>query len=123
MGSSLSQTAWVWIAVFSGVLFLLFDASRYFTHQISPVTLRRWSGDPDQEVRSRWFEYDPLNLRLLNGAMLQIALAVALLATVEAFSVRMAALVWLLVILIWKFALGFVPEDVAEILLRSIFPV
>ena len=58
MGSSLSQTAWVWIAAVSGLLFLIFDASRYFTHQISPVTLRRWSGDSEQEVRSRWFQYD-----------------------------------------------------------------
>src|SRR6266498_3438685 len=84
MGSTLSQTAWVWIAVISGLLFLIFDASRYFTHQISPVTLRRWSGDPEQEMRSRWFQYDPLNLRLLNGALLQIALVVALLATMRA---------------------------------------
>ena len=124
MGSSLSQTACVWIAVVSGLLFLIFDASRYFTHQISPVTLRRWSGDPDQEVRSRWFEYDPLNLRLLNGALLQIALAVALLATVRAFdSLKIAAGAWLLIILLWKFALGFVPDDIAEFLLRQIFPV
>src|SRR5262245_11049100 len=124
MGSSLSHTVWLWMAVVSGLLFLIFDASRYFTHQISPVTLRRWSGDPDQEVRSRWFQYDPLNLRLLNGAMLQIALAVALLATVRAFdSVKIAVIVWVLIILLWKFALGFVPDDIGEILLRHIFPV
>src|SRR5262249_35514195 len=124
MGSSLSHTVWLWMAVVSGLLFLIFDASRYFTHQISPVTLRRWSGDPDQEARSRWFQYDPLNLRLLNGAMLQIALAVALLATVCAFdSVKIAVIVWVLIILLWKFALGFVPDDIGEILLRHIFPV
>src|SRR5437588_5286479 len=123
MGSSLSQTAWMWIAAVSGLLFLIFDASRYFTHQISPVTLRRWSGDPDQEMRSRWFEYDPLNLRLLNGALLQIALAVALLATVLAFSIRTATVIWILVILAWKFALGFVPEDIGETILRLLFPV
>src|SRR5258706_8528714 len=112
MGSSLSHTAWLWIAAVSGVLFLIFDASRYFTHQISPVTLRRWSGDPDQEMRSRWSEYDPLNLRLLNGALLQIALVVALLATVQVFdSGKIAAAIWLAVILVWKFGLGFVPED------------
>src|SRR5438067_585788 len=123
MGSSLSQTAWVWIAAVSGLLFLIFDASRYFTHQISPVTLRRWSGDPDQEVRSRWYQYDPLNLRLLNGAMLQIALVIALLATVRTLdSVKIAAAIWVFIILVWKFALGFVPDDIAEILLRQIFP-
>ena len=123
MGSSLSQTAWVWIAAVSGLLFLIFDASRYFTHQISPMTLRRWSGDPEQEVRGRWLQYDPLNLRLLNGAMLQIALAVALFATVLAFSIRIAAVVWILVILIWKFVLGFIPEDVGETILRLLVPV
>jgi CBS domain containing-hemolysin-like protein len=123
MGSSLSHTAWLWIAIVSGLLFLIFDASRYFTHQISPVTLRRWSGDPEQEARSRWFQYDPLNLRLLNGAMLQIALVIALLASVRAFdSVKIALVVWVVVVLAWKFALGFVPDDVAEILLRHIFP-
>jgi CBS domain containing-hemolysin-like protein len=123
MGSSLSQTAWVWIAAVSGLLFLIFDASRYFTHQISPVTLRRWSGDSEQEVRSRWLQYDPLNLRLLNGAMLQVALAAALLATALAFSIHTAAIVWIAVILIWKFALGFVPDDVGETILRLLFPV
>src|SRR5437764_2301840 len=123
MGSSLSQTAWVWIAAVSGLLFLIFDASRYFTHQISPMTLRRWSGDPEQEVRGRWFQYVPLTLRLLNGAMLQIALAVALFATVLAFSIRIAAVVWILVILIWKFVLGFIPEDVGETILRLLVPV
>jgi putative hemolysin len=124
MGSSLSHTAWLWIAVISGLLFLIFDASRYFTHQISPVTLRRWSGDPEQEVRSRWYQYDPLNLRLLNGAMLQIALLIAVLATVRVFdSMKIAAVIWAFIILVWKFALGFVPDDVAELLLRQIFPV
>jgi putative hemolysin len=124
MGSSLSQTAWVWIAVLCGLLFLIFDASRYFTHQISPVTLRRWSGDTDQEARSGWFQYDPLNLRLLNGAMLQIALAIALLATVRIFdSVTVAAVIWIGVILVWKFSLGFVPDDLGEIVLRMLVPV
>ena len=105
-------------------MFLIFDASRYFTHQISPVTLRRWSGDPEQEVRSRWYQYDPLNLRLLNGAMLQIALVIAVLATVRTFdSMTIAAAIWAFIILVWKFALGFVPDDVAEFLLRQIFPV
>ncbi len=124
MGSSLSHAAWVWIAAISGVLFLIFDASRYFTHQISPVTLRRWSGDTDQEGRSRWTQFDALNLRLLNGALLQIALVIALLATVRIFdSTKFALIIWIFIILLWKFALGFVPEDVAEVLLRRLFPV
>jgi CBS domain containing-hemolysin-like protein len=124
MGSTLSPAAWLTIAVVCGLLFLLFDASRYFTQKISPVTLRRWSGDSDQEERSRWFHYDPLNLRLLNGAMLQVALVVALLATVEAMgSMGQAATLWLVIILGWKFALGFIPDDLGEAILHKLVPV
>ena len=124
MGSTLSHAAWVWIAVLGGIFFLIFDASRYFTHQISPVTLRRWSGDTEQEARGRWLQYDALNLRLLNGAMLQISLVTALLATIAACqSVKITAAIWIVIILLWKFALGFVPDDVAEVLLRRLFPV
>lgn len=124
MGSSLSNAAWLSIAVVCGLLFLVFDAARYFTNQISPVTLRRWSGDPDQETRSHWFQYDPLNLRLLNGAMLQIALVVALLATVRVTeSLGQAAALWLLIIVAWKFALGFIPDDIGEAILHKLVPV
>ena len=130
MGSSLSHAAWVTIAAVCGFLFLVFDASRYFAHQISQVTLRRWSGDPDFETRSRWFHFDPLNLRLLNGAMLQIALVVSLLATVRTFETRslgaacvLAASIWLAVIIAWKFALGFVPDHLGEVVLRGLIPV
>ncbi|MEK6372419.1 MAG: hemolysin family protein [Acidobacteriota bacterium] len=124
MGSSLSNAAWMTIAVVCGLLFLIFDASRYFTHKISQVTLRRWSGDSDQEARSRWFHYDPLNQRLLNGAMLQIALVVALLATVQATeSIGLSAAVWVLIVLVWKFALGFIPDDLGEAILHKLVPV
>jgi putative hemolysin len=124
MGSSLSHAAWLWIAAITGLLFLVFDASRYFSHQVSQVTLRRWSGDQEQEARSRWFLYDPLNFRLLNGAMLQMALVVALLASVRAFdSVKIALLIWLLVIIGWKFVLGFIPDDLGETILRGLVPV
>src|SRR5438876_1003054 len=123
MGSSLSHAAWVTIAVVCGLLFLIFDAARTFVHQVSPVTLRRWSGDPDLESRSGWFQYDPLNLRLLSGAMLQMALVAALLATIEAVgSLRVAAVIWLAIVILWKLALGFVPDDLGEAILRRIVP-
>jgi putative hemolysin len=124
MGSSLSNAAWLTIAVVCGLLFLIFDAARYFVHKVSPVTLRRWSGGDEQETRGRWLIYDPLNLRLMSGAMLQIALLVALLATVRGLeSLKLAAVIWLAVILLWKFALGFIPDDLGELMLRGLVPV
>jgi len=123
MGSSLSNAAWLTIAVVCGLLFLIFDAARYFVHKVSPVTLRSWSGESEQETRSSWLHYDPLNLRLMNGAMLQIALLVALLATARGLeSLQLAALIWLAVIIIWKFVLGFIPEDLGETILRGLIP-
>ena len=35
MGSSLSHAAWATIAVLSGILFLVFDAVRFFVQQVS----------------------------------------------------------------------------------------
>ncbi len=127
--SSLSHSAWVVIAVLSGALFLVFDAARYFAHQVSPVTLRRWTGDPEYERRGRWFQYDALNLRLVSGAVLQFALVAALLATVRALDARpvgsaagIAATIWLVIIMAWKLVLGFVPDDMGETILRSLVP-
>src|SRR5438067_1301910 len=85
MGSSLSHAHWTAIAIVCGLLYLIFDAARSFVQQVGPVTLRRWSGDPEMEAARRWFQYDPRNLQLLSGAMLQISLVVAMAATVMAF--------------------------------------
>ena len=124
MGSSLSTGVWLTIAIVCGLLFLVFDAARYFAHQVSPVTLRRWSGDAEQETRSRWLHYDPLNFRLMTGAMLQIALLTAFLATGHAFdSLPSAALFWLVIVIVWKFILGLIPEDLGEKILRGLVPV
>ena len=129
MGSSLSHAAWVTIAVICGLLFLVFDAVRYFTQRVSAVTLRRWTGDPELEGRSRWFYYDPRNLQLLSGAMLQIALVAAVLSTLRVFDPKpigvaatVTAAIWIAIIVFWKFGLAFIPEDLGEAVLRRLIP-
>jgi CBS domain containing-hemolysin-like protein len=111
MGSSLSHVTWIVLSAISGILFLVFDAIRYFAQNISAVTLRRWSGDPAEERSSRWLHFDPRNLQLVSGSLLQIA-----------FACGLSAAVWLVVVILWKFVLAFVPEDMGEMLLKALIP-
>lgn len=117
------------LAVLCGGLYLIFDAARYFAQQVSPVTLRRWSGDVDFAHGSRWFQYDPRNLQLVSGAILQMALIFAFAATVMALGARspavdigLAALIWVVIGVVWKFLLTFIPDDVGEKVLRALLP-
>src|SRR5438128_1976859 len=127
--SSLSHVTWIVLSAISGVLFLIFDAIRYFAQQISPVTLRRWSGDQAVERSSRWFHFDPRNLRLVSGSLLQITLVGAFVSTIRildgesaAFACGLSAVVWLVIVILWKFVLAFVPEDVGEMILKALIP-
>src|SRR2546430_1113418 len=111
------------------VTLMIFDAARSFVQQVGPVTLRRWSGDPEMEAARRWFQYDPRNLQLLSGAMLQITLVVAMASTVMAFDDRptweaclYAVAIWIAVAAVWKFVLAFIPEDLGEKFLRALLP-
>src|ERR1051326_8590882 len=129
MGSSLSHAHWTAIAIVCGLLYLIFDAARSFAQQVGPVTLRRWSGDPEMEAARRWFQYDPRNLQLLSGAMLQIALVLAMASTVMALddhptweSCLWAVIIWIVVAAVWKFVLAFIPEDLGEKILRGLLP-
>jgi CBS domain containing-hemolysin-like protein len=128
MGSSLSHSSWTALAVVCGVLYLTFDASRHFAQQIGPVTLRRWADDP--RLQRGWFRFDLRNLHLVSGAMLQIMLIVALVSTVRIFdgltigeACLYAAAVWIVVAVLWKFLLGFVPDNIQEMVLRAIIPI
>src|SRR5438270_12260153 len=107
--SSVSQITWIVLATIGGILFLTFDAIRYFAQEISPVTLRRWSGDPAVERTSRWLHFDPRNLQLVSGSLLQIALVGGFVATVRAvdgrsiaFACGVSAAIWLVIVIAWK---------------------
>ncbi len=129
MGSSLSNGPWLAVSLVCGVFYLVFDAIRSFAQTVSPVTLRRWSSDPNFERGSRWFQYEPRNLHLVSGALLQIALVIGFAATVLAFGARPtemacfgAAAIWLPIVVLWKFAMGLVPEDTGVWILRKLIP-
>ncbi len=63
-----------------------------------------------------------------DATLLQVSLILAVGATVMAIeppvgmAVVTAAVVWLLVAIIWKFALALVPEDIGEIVLKQMIP-
>jgi CBS domain containing-hemolysin-like protein len=129
MGSSLSSGQWGAVAIICGVFFAIFDAVRAFGEQVSPVTFRRWSADSEVDRGSRWFQYDHKNLQLVSGALLQIALVLAYAATAIALDRRplsesclYAAGIWLAIVVLWKFVLALVPEDVGEWILRKLLP-
>src|SRR2546423_4932984 len=100
MGSSLSQGEWVAAAIACGLFFIICDAARFFVQQVSPVTLRRWSSEPDAEDATRWFVYDSRNLHLMSGALLQISLVLAVASNIMALqptvgeAVAAASLLW-----------------------------
>jgi CBS domain containing-hemolysin-like protein len=130
MGSSLPATHAALLAVTSGVLYLIFDAGRYFLHHISPVRLRQWSGsDPRYANGSRWFQYNKQHFSLVSGMMLQIAMIASITLTFFALSSRGAALasivtaiVWLCVSIGWKFVLALAPAHTAESAIRFLIP-
>jgi CBS domain containing-hemolysin-like protein len=130
MGSSLSHGEWIAATIVCGAFYLLFDSIRHFAQQVSPVTLRRWTGDPDLERGSRWFSYDPRNLQLMSGALLQAALVLAFACTVMAVqqagsigrATLEAALIWLVIVILVKFALALVPDDISELALKHLIP-
>ena len=130
MGSSFSHGEWVAAAIVSGLFYIICDAARFFAQQVSDVTLRRWSSETEAEGGSRWFAYDSRNLQLMSGALLQISLILAIVTTTMAFvplpideAVGSAAVLWLLIVIVWKFALALVPEDIGEIILQQMIPV
>ncbi|HEU4523026.1 MAG TPA: hemolysin family protein [Thermoanaerobaculia bacterium] len=130
-----SHAHWVVIAILAGSLYLIFDAARFFAQQLSPVRLRRITGDPQtggerRERRAAWTRFDAENFQLVSGALLQVALLVAFAATSMTFdelsfgsALLRAGLVWGGIVLGWKFILAMVPENIAELVLRGLIPV
>jgi len=130
MGSSGSYLISIALAIVCGVLFLIFDAARHFAQQVGPVGLRRLTGDPDNEGRGQWAQFDAQNLQLVSGSLLQLALVIGLAATIMIFDNRplgysciTTAGIWTGAVIIWKFVLALVPEELDERLLRAVIPI
>jgi len=128
MGSGFSST-WVALASLSGLLYLLFDAARYFAQQLGPVRLRRLSGDPQFEGTTSWMQYDAEDFQLVSGALLQLALVLAVGCTIMTGvggtfprSVALSTLIWAAIVIVWKFLLALIPDDLSERLLRALIP-
>ncbi|HET7706703.1 MAG TPA: hemolysin family protein [Thermoanaerobaculia bacterium] len=128
MGSTIPHfhAHWIVISILSGVLYLVFDAARFFAQQLSPVRLRRMTtGDAHL-----WNRFDAQNFQLVTGALLQIALLVALATTTMTLdemsfgsALLRSTLLWAAIVLVWKFILAMVPENIAEMVLKGLIPV
>ena len=132
MGSTGSnpQLYWVAASALCGLLFLIFDATRHFIHALSPVRLRGLSADLDDTERKRWASYDPDNFQLVSGALLQLALIGAFCFTVLAFghlaigrALAASSLLWIIIVIVWKFALALIGDQTAVLALRALIPI
>ncbi len=133
MGSISSNPQWYWIALASlcGVLYLIFDAARYFAQQLGMVRLRRLTGDSQVEKHGSWTRYDADNFHLVSGALLQVALVIAVAATTMMMEGKLSfgrtvfasVGIWTAIVIVWKFILALVPDYAAEIALRFLIPV
>ena len=133
MGSSSASGIWIVVAIGGGVLYLIFDAARYFAQQLGPVRLRRLAGDSEEpENERRWTRYDVENFQLVSGALLQISLILGVAATIAALDhpdriigeeALVAIAIWVPIVMLWKFVLAFVPEEASEFIVRGIIPI
>jgi putative hemolysin len=132
MGSTGSnpQLYWVAASALCGLLFLIFDATRHFIHALSPVRLRGLSADLDDKEHTHWASYDPDNFQLVSGALLQLALIGAFCFTVLAFghltigrALAASSLLWIIIVIVWKFALALIGDQTAEMALRALIPI
>jgi len=135
MGSNLTPGQWRLLAAAFGLLVLLFDAARYFAHQLGPMRLRRWGGgepknEGNGERATRWSPYDPDHFSLTSVTLLEIYLVCTVgftaLSLQEYGMVRgtlFSLLFWSVVLLIWKFLLLVFPEAFGEKILRAFLPV
>ncbi|MBV9497710.1 MAG: HlyC/CorC family transporter [Acidobacteria bacterium] len=128
MGSSSSHVVALVLTVVCGLLYLLFDAARHFAQQVGPVVLRRLAGDAERQG-NRWLRFDAQNLQLVSGSLLQITLVIGIASTIVLFDAErvgpacfLTAVIWIAVVVIWKFVLAFFPESLDEPMIRAIIP-
>jgi len=130
MGSSIGSTGWALAAVAFGALYLLFDAARFYVQRLGSVRLRRWSSEPAIERGGKWFEYDPDQFSLISGTLIQVSLVGAIGSTVVALSMESVAMrmlaaagIWCGVVILWKFAVAVLPENVAEEIVKDVIAI
>jgi len=116
MGSSIPHlhVHWVVLAVVCGVFYLIYDALRSFELQLGPVRLR---------------QLDIEEFQLVNGALLQIALVVGMASTTMIFdeiaigsAVLRALMIWAGAVVLWKFVLALIADDIGAVALRVLVP-
>lgn len=127
MGSSLPSQS-LFLAVGCAVLFFLFDAARSLAMQLGPMWLRVWSGERHEDGAG--FHYTAHNFSLVTGTLLQFALVGGVgftaLAMAEYGIVTASlgsALLWTVIVAVWKLLLALVPEWMGEYVLRAIIPI
>lgn len=129
MGSSFSQPQALTLAVLFGVLFLLFDALRFFIVQMGPVRYRRWSGEGG-EKRPGTIASHPHHVTLVIGSLVQVLLiAAAIFTTIYhlpagwAMASIKSVIFWCILVVIWKVFLALMPEAVGDAFVRALLPV
>ncbi|MCA1734062.1 MAG: hemolysin family protein [Acidobacteria bacterium] len=129
MGSTVSSGQWLLLAFGCGVFYLIFDAARHFVFQLGPVRLRSWRESSEGGFEGRWFRYDSVEFSLISGAVLQLGLVAAIGCTAASlwpsgglYATGRAMALWAVIVVVWKFVLAFVPDHLAETILRGILP-
>jgi magnesium and cobalt transporter len=127
MGSSLSFSfSLVWAVAFC-LLFLLFDAVRSLVVRIGPVRLRSLSG-ADRAEAAPWYGFDAHKSGTIAGVLVQVALILGVGATILALwpmgasAFGVAAVIWAVIIVVWKMIFEALPEEFAEQIFRTTIP-
>lgn len=128
MGSSELSSQSLTLAVLFGLLFLLFDALRFFIVQMGPVRYRRWSGETGE--RRGASSSHPHHVTMVIGSVVQLLLIAACVFTAShlapqgmGVAATKTVVGWAAIIIFWKFILALMPEIVAEWTVRALIPV
>ena len=130
MGSSGNPSSYLLLAAICCLLFLVFDAVRYFAVRIGPVRLRRWAG-ADRAIGASVFPFSAQQASVITIVLSQISLCVGISLTVLGASntggllraAFFAAVSWSIIVVLWKAILALLPDQVAEFVFRAMAPV
>lgn len=129
MGSSGNSGSYLLLAAICCLLFLIFDAVRYFALRVGPVRLRRWAGG-DRDNGGSLFPFNEQAASIITIVMSQITLGFGIAFTVLGVwnggllrAAFFSAIAWSIIVVLWKTILALLPDSVAEIVFRGIAPV